>query len=209
MSGSKALYILGYSGHAYVVIDVAASMGISVMGYFEKNEVTHNPYSLTYLGDEKEQEGVGFPGDSWVFPAVGTNSVRRRMVELIRNRGWKAIILLDSSAIVSSRASVQDFTLIGPRVIVNSMASIKAGCIINTGAIVEHECEIGAYSHIAPGAILAGGVTVGKETFIGAGAVVKQGVRIGDGVTVGAGSVVLKDIPSGQTWVGNPAKKIR
>lgn len=203
------MYILGYSGHAYVVIDVAASMGISIQGYFEENEATINPYNLEYLGNERKYERDDFPKDSCFFPAVGDNFLRKKMIQLIRSKGWKGTILIDSSATISAKASVFYFTLVGPKAVINSGACIGEGCIINSGAIIEHECQIGDYSHIAPGAILAGGVIVGRETFVGAGAVVKQGVKIGDGVTVGAGSVVLKDIPSGETWVGNPAKRIR
>ena len=32
-------------------------------------------------------------------------------------------------------------------------------------------------------------------------------VRIGRGAIIGAGSVVLENIPAGETWFGNPAKK--
>lgn len=40
---------------------------------------------------------------------------------------------------------------------------------------------------------------------IGAGAVILPGVRIGRGALIGAGAVVTKDVPAGETWVGNPA----
>lgn len=41
---------------------------------------------------------------------------------------------------------------------------------------------------------------------IGGGAVVLPGIRIGAGATVGAGAVLTKNVPSGVTVVGNPAK---
>jgi acetyltransferase-like isoleucine patch superfamily enzyme len=40
------------------------------------------------------------------------------------------------------------------------------------------------------------------------GALIKNKVRIGNDVTVGMGAVVLKDIPDGETWAGNPAKRL-
>jgi len=43
---------------------------------------------------------------------------------------------------------------------------------------------------------------------IGAGATILAGVTIGKESVVGMGSVVLSNIPDGETWVGNPAKKI-
>jgi serine acetyltransferase len=37
---------------------------------------------------------------------------------------------------------------------------------------------------------------------------IKNKVKIGNNVTVGMGAVVLKDIPDGETWIGNPARKL-
>lgn len=42
---------------------------------------------------------------------------------------------------------------------------------------------------------------------IGANATVICGVEIGAGAMVGAGSVVTRDIPPGELWLGNPARK--
>jgi sugar O-acyltransferase (sialic acid O-acetyltransferase NeuD family) len=209
VSDPKNLYILGYSGHAYVVIDVAISMGISVMGYFDKTEVARNPYQIKYFGNEKASENFPLYENAFFFPAVGNNILRAKMVQIIRGNGLRETKLIHGTGVISSHAKVLESTLIAPGAVVNSGAVIGEGCIINSGAIIEHECAISDYTHIAPGAVLAGKVSVGQYCFIGAGAVVKQGVRIGENVVVGAGSVVLKDIPSGETWVGNPSKKLR
>jgi acetyltransferase-like isoleucine patch superfamily enzyme len=52
-------------------------------------------------------------------------------------------------------------------------------------------------------------VSVGEGSLIGANTVIKPGVIIGSNVTIGAGSVVLRDILDGETWGGNPARKIK
>ena len=51
-------------------------------------------------------------------------------------------------------------------------------------------------------------IIIEDDVWIGDGAIVMGGVTIGKGAVVAAGSVVTKDIPSGETWLGNPAKKM-
>ena len=47
---------------------------------------------------------------------------------------------------------------------------------------------------------------IGNDVFIGTGAKIIGGVTIGDNVKIGANAVVVKDIPSGCTALGIPAK---
>lgn len=48
---------------------------------------------------------------------------------------------------------------------------------------------------------------VGNRVRIGSNCTILP-VHIGDDVILGAGSVITKDVPSGETWAGCPAKKI-
>ena len=52
-------------------------------------------------------------------------------------------------------------------------------------------------------------VRIGARAFLGANALVCKGVSIGDAAVVAAGSVVVCDIPDGETWGGNPARRIQ
>lgn len=46
-----------------------------------------------------------------------------------------------------------------------------------------------------------------KGASIGAGSTILPGITIGENAVIGAGSVVTKDVPAGETWYGNPARK--
>ena len=50
---------------------------------------------------------------------------------------------------------------------------------------------------------------IGKGASIGSSVTILCGVYIGCNAMVGAGSLVLNDIPEGETWVGNPARRIK
>jgi maltose O-acetyltransferase len=49
-------------------------------------------------------------------------------------------------------------------------------------------------------------VRIGRNVWIGGGAIILPGVVVGDDAVIGAGSVVTKDVPSGATVRGNPAR---
>lgn len=49
-------------------------------------------------------------------------------------------------------------------------------------------------------------VRIGRNVWIGAGAIILPGVSIADDALIGAGSVVTRDVPSGVTTFGNPAR---
>lgn len=94
------------------------------------------------------------------------------------------------------RGSVGD-TVIG--------ADTKIGNNVNIG----HDTRIGEHVLVIAGASLAGWVRVGDLAKIWQGASIKNGVHIGHGAEVAMGAVVLSDVPDGEVWAGNPARRIR
>lgn len=53
-----------------------------------------------------------------------------------------------------------------------------------------------------------GRIDVGENCFVGTGVTILPDVIIGNNCIIGANSLVTKDIPSGEVWGGNPARKI-
>ena len=98
--------------------------------------------------------------------------------------------------------------------------TIGSNCKIQCHVSIPPGWRIGNNVFIGPGAHFAndkhpmsdnwqpqGGI-VENGAIIGMGALIGPGVTIGRGATVGMGAVVLKDVPEGETWVGNPARPI-
>lgn len=85
---------------------------------------------------------------------------------------------------------------------------IGDGCKIDNLVHIAHNCLIGDNAMIVAGAVICGSVVIGENCWIGAGARIIQKVTIGDGAVIGMGAVVLNNIGPGETWVGNPARKI-
>jgi len=56
---------------------------------------------------------------------------------------------------------------------------------------------------------ITGKVSLGDAVFAGTHACVLPGLRVGDRAVVGAGAVVTRNVPSGSTMFGVPAKLVR
>lgn len=208
MSHSKAVFLFGYSGHAFVIIESLFDAGYRINGYFDFKAAENNPYCLEYFGNEWEVDVNGIVGNDYVFPSVGDNLIRKKLITFFEEKQLNQLVIADISANVSRTAMIHPSTYIGKNVTVNAQVEIGKGVILNTGCIIEHECAISDHVHIAPGAVLCGNVAVGEDCFIGANSVVKQNVRIGANIIIGAGSVVTWDIEESGIWVGNKLRKL-
>jgi len=106
---------------------------------------------------------------------------------------------------------------------------------IQKGARIGKNCKIESHSFICDGVTLENNVFIGHNVNfindkhpdvwgdaweliptkvreganIGTGSTIMCGIIIGEKALIGAGSVVTKDVPPGETWVGNPARKIK
>jgi len=86
---------------------------------------------------------------------------------------------------------------------------IRKGSKIDNLVIIAHNVIVGEHTLVIGGAILCGSSQVGKNCWIAPGACVRNGKKVGDNCTVGLGAIVTKDIPDGDTWIGNPAVPIK
>lgn len=204
----KKVILIGYSGHAYVIADIALDNQYEIIGYTEKSRVQNNPFNLNYAGYEREIDFFENKKEIGFIIGIGDNLNREKIYNLIISKNKEVTTLISNTASISHSVMIDNGTFVNRNVSINALAKIGKNVILNTACIIDHECEISDSVHIGPGAVLAGNVLVGERTFIGANSVVKQGVQIGKDVIIGAGTVVLSDIPDGKKIVGNPSRFI-
>lgn len=202
----KEAVILGYSGHAYVVLDILINNQYNIAGYYDSENKAANPFQLKYLGAEDSDGMFNAMKKFDAFIGIGNNHIRTQVFNKLQQGGVNCPVAVHGRSVVSPFAEIGPGTVVMAGAVINAMSKIGNAVVCNTSCVIEHECIIGNFTHIAPGAVLAGNVCVGENSFIGANAVIKQDITIGRNVIVGAGAVVVKNIADGATVYGNPAE---
>ena len=110
------------------------------------------------------------------------------------------------------------------RVIVQDGCSIGANCCIDRGLFddtvlgekvhvdnlchIAHNVQIGSHTVMAAFAGISGSVQISEGVMFGGRVGIADHVKIGKGARLGAGAAVMRDVPSGETHAGYPAKPI-
>ena len=80
---------------------------------------------------------------------------------------------------------------------------------INNLCHIAHNVSIGKNVVITGQVNVSGSTTIEDDVWIAPNATVRGFLLIGKGSTIGMGAVVTRDVPPGETWVGNPARKFK
>lgn len=80
----------------------------------------------------------------------------------------------------------------------------KIGNLVHIG----HGAKIGKHCLIVDRVGIGGSCEIHDYVYIGHGATIRNKVIIGTGAFIGQHANVVCDVPAGETWAGNPAKKL-
>jgi sugar O-acyltransferase (sialic acid O-acetyltransferase NeuD family) len=208
----KRLLIVGASGHARVVADIARRMGsfeiIGVCNRSGTGELEGIPVIARDVDVPALWQREAF---DLACIAIGDNWDRARAVEIITQKEPEVAFatLIHPRAVVADPASVGEGTVVMAGAVVNPGAVIGRHAVLNTNCSVDHDCQIGDFASVSPGAALGGNVKLGYCSFVGIGAAVNQGISMGNHTVIGAGAVVVRDLGDRLVAVGVPAREVR
>ncbi len=201
MKLKKKILIIGSGKHSKVVKESAQLL--KLIFYKKKKNSKNKSDIMLEKNIRKNKKNI------LLHIAIGSNSIRKKVFNFYKKKGYSFCNIVDPSSIVSKSAKLSPGIFVAPGSIINGAVKIGSNSIINSGSIIEHHTIIKKNSHIAPGVKILGSCKIGESCLIGAGSVINSGIRVGDFCTVGLGSGVIKDCDKNSVYVGLPAKKIK
>lgn len=212
---TQRLVIIGAGGFGREVMDVIDAINLDrattgstcyeVVGFLDDGDpdpATLAPYGVEHLGPVSRLETM--PKEIGYVVGIGSPQVRHRLAEQYSDRFSPALV---HPAVTMGRAveiGVGCVVCAGVRLTNN--ISLGSHVHLNLNATVGHDARLGNYVTVSPLVAISGYVTLEDEVMIGTGATLNPGITVGTGTVIGSGAAALRDLPSGVTAVGVPAK---
>lgn len=204
---NKQLILIGGGGHCKSVIEVAESVGYTILGILDRpEEVGKQVLEYKVIGvDDDIPQYVDQAEFVITVGFIKNPSLRIILYRKVLEAGGKLATLVASTAHVSRYATLGQGTVVMHQAFVNAGAVIGDNVIINTFANIEHDAHIGNQCHVSTGSMINGDCVVGDSCFIGSQSVLANAISICPNVIIGAGSLVRKSINQSGIYSGNPA----
>ncbi|MFJ7066218.1 acetyltransferase [Streptomyces sp. NPDC101115] len=207
----KKLVIIGAGGFARETAQAALTAGMHLVGHLDDDPalwgtkvdgvpVLGGTDRVHELRDASFVVCMGNPRD----PAS-----RARVVERLALPERRYTTVVHPTAIVSATSTIGPGTVLLAHTVLTASVRVGRHVAVMPQTVLTHDDEIGDFATFAAGVRLGGGARIGRGVYLGAGALVRENTEIGDWSLIGMGSNVLGDVPPGEVWVGNPARRLR
>lgn len=127
---------------------------------------------------------------------------------------WQYVVIL-RDAVIGRDCNINALCLIENDVVLGDRVTVKSGVQLWNGIRIEDDVFVGPnvtftndkYPRSKQYPVEFQRTTIKRGASLGANATILGGITIGEHALIGAGAVVTRDVPAGETWVGNPARR--
>lgn len=208
----RNLYIIGARG-----------CGREVYNFFQECKVSLGDVECKGFLDDKADALDGFagyppiissveayePSENDVFIcALGDPKWVKHYTEIVERKGGKFISLISPGASIGSNTKIGNGCIIPGWTVIS--CDIEIGKHVSVGVFCDlgHDVKVGNCCHIGSYSFMGGGVEMGNNVTCHPRVNILPHKKIGDNAILGAGSIVIRNVKSGDTVFGVPAKKI-
>jgi sugar O-acyltransferase (sialic acid O-acetyltransferase NeuD family) len=208
VSAAERTIIVGAGGFGREVLSWAldcheAGRLPPIGGFIDDQEQSMAGFDLPRLGAISDYSPM--PGDRFIV-AVGKPSSKRRLVEMLSERGAQFATLIHPAAVVTRTATLGEGVIMTPFTMANPSAVAERFVTIISFSGLGHDSRAGEFTTISSHVDVTGFAELGRDVFVASGARILPGVKVGDGATIGAGAVVIRRVKPGATVYTEPAK---
>ena len=209
------LIVVGAGGFGRETLDVIEAMRLAepgkirLLGVVDDAPTDRNIGLLTARGIPllgKLEALVTQPQEVQYLIGIGSPSVRAAVAKRLDASQHQAFIAIHPAAIVGSMSRIGPGSIICGGAQVSTNVTMGRHTHINAGSLIGHDTYLQDWVSINPGAVVSGDVRIGPRTLVGANATILQGLTLERDVVVGASACVVRDVPSGLTVKGVPAR---
>jgi sugar O-acyltransferase (sialic acid O-acetyltransferase NeuD family) len=187
------LALFGYGGHAR---EVAVQINQEV----------------TFFVDDEFANEVSKPISTFdpeiykMMVAVADSKEREKIVKKLPQNTTYFTFIHPTALLMSEDIQIGVGSFIGAYSILTTNIKLGKHSILNRGNQIGHDSIIGDYFSAMPGSIVSGNVILGEKVYMGNNSSIREKIQVCSNVTIGANAAVVKNIITGGTYVGVPAK---
>jgi len=197
----------------------------SLAHFYLKNDSQHTieAFSINekFISGAKKFEGLPIipfedieksysPNDYYFFAPMSyrkMNQLRSQIYLAVKDKGYKMINYISSSAIISPKTQIGDNCFILEKVIVQPFVSIGNNVMIWSGSQISHHSVVKDHVFFGAHVAVSGHCKVDSYSFLGINSTLKERTHLKEGVLLAMSAAITGDTECWSVYKGIPARK--